>query len=62
MLDERAIAPAMVRWISAWGNQSPMVRSSTFSFGGTMNLVRGVTLPASSSDEAVSTFSTEPGS
>ena len=39
-----------------------ITRSCTGSSGGTTILVCGVTLRASSSDEAVSTFSTEPGS
>ena len=45
-----------------WSNQSPIGRSWRFSCEGMRNFWRGVTLPASMRDAAVSTFSTEPGS
>ena len=62
MLDDFAITPARVSFSVGWGNQSLMTRPSRVSSGGTTNLVRGVTLPASSSPATVSTFSTDPGS
>ncbi len=46
----------------SWGNQSLIARSWRKSRPGTRSFVRGVTLPASISEDMVSTFSTEPGS
>ena len=46
----------------SWSNQSPITRSCRARLPGTLNLCRGNALPASMSEEAVSTFSTDPGS
>ena len=62
MLEDLAITPVRLRCSSSCSNQSWMTRSCTGRFLGTVIRVSGVTLPASSSDAAVSTFSTEPGS
>ena len=62
MLDDLAMMPASVSRIIPWSNQSPMTRSCRARFGGTLNLWRGNALPASISDDTVSTFCTEPGS
>ena len=56
------MTPARVSWIFPWFQWSWMVWPWRLSVSGTVILVDGVTFPASSSDPAVSTFSTEPGS
>ena len=61
MLEDLAITPASVRWISPCGNQS-WIGGPRRQLAGHDSRVRGVTLPSLISELSVSTFSTEPGS
>ena len=62
MLEDLAMMPASVSRMLPWSNQSPITRSCRARLGGTLKRWRGNALPASMSEAAVSTFSTEPGS